>query len=82
MKLTFTPTYATANTVRFDEQVESKDWLAKPVIGAWYLPHETVQTLGLKLQAGDPYQASGANGKTFTRRDLTGEGIVLNITKA
>lgn len=82
MKLTFNPAYATANTVRFDEQVNTSDWLAKPILGSIYIPHEQLPALGLSLKAGEEYAAPGANGKVYKRRDVTGDSFTVTISKA
>lgn len=93
MKITLNPSYATTNTVRFDEVTNSvapaaDDFLAatpKPAgaMGAplsQYFTGEQLAALGWKpTQVGDTYIAEGSRGKTYTRRDVAGPSIVLDI---
>lgn len=82
MKLTFTPSYATANTVRFDEVVtDSGDWLSRsePMIGAQYIEPNTLKALGWTGTVGPEYEAPGRNGKTYSRRDVEGKSLTIEI---
>ena len=93
--ITLKPSYATTNTVRFDEvtdgNVPSHDFLAaasKPqgALGAaftQYLDGEQLSALAWKpSKVGDAYVAEGARGKTYNRRDVEGPSIKLTIEVA
>jgi hypothetical protein len=91
--LTLTPSYATTNTVRFDEVVEAApvdptDFLAAAprTVGALGTPHnlyltsEQINALGWKpTSIGEVYVAEGARGKTYNRRDVAGPSLKLTI---
>ena len=92
--LTLTPSYATTNTVRFDEvitdapKVDPTDFLAAAprVEGALGTPHnlylsgEQLQALDWKPTAiGEVYVAEGGRGKTYNRRDVIGPSLKLTI---
>ena len=92
--LTLTPSYATTNTVRFDEVItgtpviDPNDFLAAApkVEGALGAPHnlylsgEQLQALDWKpTQVGEAYVAEGARGKTYNRRDVVGPSLKLTI---
>lgn len=91
--LTLTPSYATANTVRFDEVVDApkadpNDFLARAprAEGALGSPHN-VYLDGDQLAAlaweptaiGEVYEVQGARGKTYTRKDIVGPSLKLTI---
>ena len=91
--LTLVPSYATTNTVRFDEVVDTPqsdptDFLAAApratgALGAphnLYLTSEQLQALAWKpSQVGEVYVAEGARGKTYNRRDVIGPALKLTI---
>ena len=91
--LTLKPSYATTNTVRFDEVVDAPtvdptDFLAATpratgALGApynQYLDSEQLAALGWKPNAvGEMYVVEGARGKTYNRRDVNGPSIKITI---
>ncbi len=91
--LTLKPSYATTNTVRFDEVVDAPavdptDFLAAAprAVGARGTPHnlyltsEQITALGWKPTAiGEVYVAEGGRGKTYNRRDIAGPSLKLTI---
>ena len=88
--ITLKPSYATTNTVRFDEDGTSEQaggFLSAPsqkgVLGkpfAQYLDAEQLQAIGwVPTEVGGSYVAEGARGKTYTRTDVSGPSIKLTI---
>lgn len=95
--LTLKPSYATTNTVRFDEvtngtvAVDPTDFLAatprvEGALGATfsqYLTGDQLAKLDWKpTKVGETYVAEGSRGKTYTRRDIEGPSIKLTIEVA
>lgn len=96
MKITLNPSYATNNTVRFDEaagEATSQDFLGrelkseKGAMGApinQYFTPEQLSILGWKPTAvGAQYETEpDRRGKTYVRTPVTGPSIVLTLTVA
>ncbi len=93
MKITLQPSYATTNTVRFDEVTgEAKTNEATFLVrtskaqGAMgdplsqYFNGEQLSALGWEpTSVGDEYVAEGARGKTYVRRDVSGPKIQIDF---
>ena len=93
MKKTFTlkPSYATANTVRFDEEgtvTNESDFLAKHTTNGalgkpyvQYLDGDQLNAIGwTPSKVGPEYQTEpNSRGKTYVRRDLDGPSISITI---
>ena len=93
MKITLQPSYATANTVRFDEvagESEGVDALgrktsdAKGAMGTplnQYFTLEQLNALGWKAdEVGDSYETEpDRRGKTYTRWNVKGANIQIDF---
>lgn len=93
MKITLNPSYATNNTVRFDEasgEAETTDFLGRAVksekgaMGApinQYFSPEQLSALGWQAtNVGETYETEpDRRGRTYTRTPVFGPSIVLDI---
>lgn len=94
MKITLNPSYATNNTVRFDEaagESTTTDFLGREskseqgVLGNpinQYFTPEQLDILGWKPESvGETYETEpDRRGKTYTRTPVSGPSIVFDIT--
>jgi len=93
MKITLNPSYATNNTVRFDEaggEATTKDFLGRELksekgamgapINQYFTPDQLAALGWQATSVGETYETEpDRRGRTYTRTPVSGPSIVLDI---